>query len=486
MAFIDGSVVNVALPAIQTSFNSVVSEVQWVVNAYTLMLGAFILVGGSAGDLYGRRNVFTAGIVIFTLAAAVCGIAPSIVLLISARTIQGLGGALMIPTSLALINAAYRGPARSKAIGTWAGFTAISTSIGPLAAGWLIDTFSWRPVFFIYLPVALLTLLIVLAKIPRVPVAQRTTGLDWQGALLAAFSLGAITFALVESSNRGVTDPVIILSALTGLVILAIFIIVEKRKANPLVPLGLFRSHTFAGSNLLTLLLYFGLSGAFFFLPFNLVQIQGYSATLTGLSFLPFTLLLTVLSPWAGGLVSRYGPKKPLIIGPSIAGLGFALFALPLQGNSYVTTALIPVSVLGLGMAITVAPLTSTVLGSIDIQRSGIASGINNAISRIAVLLAVSILGLVAVTLFSSSLQQEMRAMDLSPQQQTAVMEERQSLAALVVPDSIQNGDRQSVEIAVDRSFLRSYRVVMLIISGLAFLSAAVAAVSIDERDLQT
>ena len=453
IAFIDGTVVNIALPALQASLNATAPQVQWVVEAYALLLASLILVGGSLGDIFGRRRVFTLGVTLFAVASAWCGLAPTIAHLIAARALQGIGGAMLVPGSLALISANYPEAERGRAIGTWSGFSAMTAAIGPVLGGALVQHGGWRWVFFLNLPLSAAVLAICYAKVPESRNESATRHVDLLGALLATAGLGALVFGLIER-----TPP----WSLAGLLILAVFLWTEARTAAPMLPLALFRNRNFAGANLLTLFLYTGLGGVLFFFPLNLIQVQGYSPTQAGAALLPLILLLFVLSRWAGGLVARYGSRLPLIAGPLIAAGGFALFAIPgAKAGSYWTTYFPAAVVLGVGMSITVAPLTTTVMSAVDAQRSGIASGINNAVSRVASLLAIAILGAVLFSAFNHSL-------DTGPARALPTTE-RIKLAAASTSDA---QTRQ----AVQDGFIAGYRQVIWIAAALALASAATAA----------
>jgi EmrB/QacA subfamily drug resistance transporter len=472
LAFIDGTVVNVALPAIQSDLDTTVTGAQWVINAYMLMLSALILVGGAAGDRFGRRRMFAIGVTVFTAASVACGMAPSTGVLIASRAVQGIGGALLVPSSLAIISATFPEEKRGRAIGTWAGFSALTTAVGPVLGGWLVDVWSWRLIFYVNVPVAA----VALALSRGIPETRDDSQgqVDWAGALLALLGLGAIVEGLTAAARVGWGQPAVFGSLIGGGIVLALFLRHESRAAAPMVPLDLFRVRAFAGANAMTFFLYFALSGAMFFLPFNLIRVQHYSATLAGAAFLPFSFMMGGLSRWSGGLADRYGARLPLTLGPLIAGTGLALLAVPGIGASYWTTFLPAMLALGLGMAVSVAPLTSTVMGAVPERHAGAASGINNAVARLAGLMAVAMLGTLAVEVFASSLSEQLAVPQVPQSLREAMLREAPRLAEARVPT--QAGElRPALETVLARSFVASYRVVMLVAAGLAVLSAVCA-----------
>jgi len=474
MVFLDNSTVNVALPALQHSLGATVLDVQWVINGYTLFLAALLLLGGALGDQLGRRRVFGAGVVVFTLASVACGLAPSTLFLIVSRAAQGIGGALLTPGSLALINGAYPRDLRGQAIGVWSGVSAIASATGPVLGGYLIDTISWRGVFFLNVPLALGVLAVALWRMPATPGLQGARRLDLPGAATAVLGLGGVVYALIESSNRSFAAPSVLASLLGGLALLGGFIVIERRRTRPMVPLELFRSRPFTGANVLTLFLYAALSGVLFFLPMNLIEVQGYSATAAGASLLPFVLSMFLLSRWSGGLVSRVGPRLPLTVGPLIVALAFLLYARSGGTGPYWTAVFPAVLVQGLGMATSVAPLTTTVMGAVPEARSATASGVNNAVSRVAGLLAIGAFGALMVSVFSARLDASLPALDLPPQAAAQVRAERTDLAALTPPATLAADQARKLRGAVDDAFVHGFRVVMLAMAGLAVAASAV------------
>jgi EmrB/QacA subfamily drug resistance transporter len=476
MVFIDGSAVNVALPVLQRDFGASAAQAQWVVESYALFLAALILVGGVMGDRFGRKRVFLIGTIAFAVCSLFCGLAPSIETLIAARSAQGVAAALLTPASLAIISATFVDETeRGRAIGTWSGFTSITAAGGPVLGGWLVENASWRWVFTMNLPLALIVIAVALRGVPESR-DEDAGQLDLAGAALATIGLGALTFGLIEAPNRGWQDSLVLIALVVGVIALATFVYVEAHVDSPMMPLGLFRSSTFAGVNLLTLLLYGAFGGALFWLPFNLIQVQNYSATVAGAAFLPAILILFGLSRWTGGLIGRFGARLPLTVGPSIVAVAFLLFALPGVGGSYWTTFFAPAVVLGIGMAITVPPLTTAVMSAVPTNQAGTASGINNAVARTAGLLAVAVFGIIVSTAFARSLTQRLGELpELSPEVRDAVLAQRADLAAAQPPPGIDLNLAGQIAAAIDWSFVDGFRLAMYVGAVMALIGAAVA-----------
>jgi EmrB/QacA subfamily drug resistance transporter len=393
LAFIDSSAVNLTLPVIQQRLGGGLATAQWIMNAYSLMLGALVLAGGAAADRYGRKRVFVAGVLLFTVASAICGFAPNLPMLVAARAVQGIGAAMLTPASLALLGAAYDSKSRGQAVGIWAGASGLTSAIGPVLGGWLTQAISWRAVFFINLPVAAIAVWLVLAN------AKESKGtasgpVDWAGAAAVTVGLAAITWALTVAPKQG-ADAAVVGAAVAGVAALMGFILIERKAPNPMTPLTLFKSLTFSGVNALTFVLYAGLGGALFLLPFELIRVQGYPPSAAGAALLPMSVGLAVLSPLAGRIASRIGARPMLIVGPLLVAVGFGLLAVQSQAGGYWVSVFPGLAVLAVGAGIAVAPLTDAVLGAVDDQFEGAAAGVNNAVARIAGLFAVALVGFV-------------------------------------------------------------------------------------------
>jgi EmrB/QacA subfamily drug resistance transporter len=476
LAFIDGTVVNVALPALQESLGATVTDVQWVVEAYALLFSALLLVGGSLGDRFGRRRVFGLGIALFAVASALCGLAPDVRVLIAARALQGVGAAMLVPGSLALIAASFPEQERGRAIGAWSGMSAMTAALGPALGGWLIDNAGWRWAFFLNLPLALVALAILFARVPESRDDGAAKHLDVLGAALATAGLGGLVFGLIESARLGWGHPAILGATLGGAIVLALFFVVEARQRFPMLPLALFRSRPFTAANLLTFTLYGALAVALFVLPLDLIQVQGYSATRAGAALLPFIGVMVVLSRWSGGLVDRLGARLPLVAGPAIAAAGFALLAVPGTSGSYWTTFFPALLVLGLGMAVTVAPLTTTVMNAVDVQHAGIASGVNNAVSRAAGLIAIAAVTIPMLGIFGAALDRRLAPPAVRAEIAQAVRAQTARLGNVMPPRTATPEERVVIERAVKESFVAGFRFVAWTAAALALMSAATAA----------
>jgi len=396
LAFIDATVVNVALPRIGEDLDADISGLQWTINAYTLTLAALILLGGSLGDRFGRRRVFVAGVVWFAVASLLCGIAPNIETLVVARALQGVGGALLTPGSLAILQSSFRTQDRARAIGAWSGLGGIAGAAGPFVGGWIVDVASWRLVFLINLPLAVAVVVITARHVPESLDPEASRSLDLLGAALGALGLGALTYGLISWQERGFSSPLVLAALALGVAALLGFLGREKWAREPMLPLGIFRSTVFSATNAVTFTVYAALSGVLFLLVLQLQVVGGYSALAAGTSLLPVTVLLLLLSARAGALASRIGPRVPMSVGPLISAAGVALMVRIGPNTSYVVDVLPAATVFGLGLALTVAPLTATVLAAAPDRHAGLASGVNNAVARVAGLLAVAALPLVA------------------------------------------------------------------------------------------
>jgi EmrB/QacA subfamily drug resistance transporter len=477
VVFVDSTVVNVALPAVTDDLGGGLAGQQWLNDAYLLTLGALLLVGGSLGDLHGRRRVFIWGLVAFGVTSLLCAVAPSIDALIVARGLQGIAGALLVPNTLGMIVARFPPHERGAAIGTWTAWSGISMVIGPLVGGLIVDTVSWRWIFAInVLPVAA-----ALAIVREVEVGDdvgEPGRIDVVGAILGTLGLGGPVFALIEGPVRGWSDPVILGTLLGGLALLVAFVAYERRARHPMLPLELFRERNFAVGNVATLAVYGGLGAAPFFLVIFLQQVAGYSAIEAGLSLLPVTVLLFVLSRRFGALADRYGPRLFMALGPVVGGIGLALLARLDASVNYVMDVLPAVLVFGLGLALTVAPLTTTVLGGVEERHAGMASAINNATARIAGLLAVAAIGAVVSAQFAAALDDRLEGVPLDARDRAFVADARERALSAEAPASL-GAQRATVAAALDDSSVHAFRVAMLIIGGIVVAGGLLSAAGI-------
>lgn len=483
IVFLNASAISIALPQLQSDMGATIADIQWIVNGYMLFLASLMLLGGSLGDHLGRRKMLLVGTAVFGLASIWAGVAPDVGQLIAARALQGVGGALLTPVALAIIGAAFPENERGPAIGVWAAFGALAAAGGPLLGGYLAEAASWRWIFLINVPLAGVVIAIAFWRVPESRDEEETSGLDWWGATLTILALAGITYGLIEAPLRGLADPLVLGSLAGGTIFLIGFVLFEaKGVASPMMPLGLFRSRSFTATNLLTLFLYGGFTGVLFVLPFNLIQVQGYSPTMAGLALMPIILIVSALSRWAGGLVPRFGARWPLTVGPLLVGAGFALLAIPGAQADYWTSFFPGLVISGLGMAITVAPLTTTVLDSVPRHQAGLASGINNAASRLAGLVAVALLGIVLVASFNQGLDERVDVLELSPAASAALDAQRDHLAAAEIPAGLdaETGDRLKAIIA--DSYLDGFRLVILLAAAMSLLGGVTAWILIDGK----
>jgi EmrB/QacA subfamily drug resistance transporter len=497
MAFIDATALNVVLPSLQQSLQADGAGLFWVLNAYLLMLAALILIGGVLGDKFGRKRVYMTGIVVFMVGSVACGCSVSTVMLIVFRIVQGAGGALMIPGSLTMLSVLIAEDERGKAIGTWSAFTTMVTVGGPILGGALADAGLWRDIFFVNVPLGVGALLILWRKVPESKASEGKRSLDLAGAITAALGLALLTLGCLRIPTAGWRDWSVLAAVGAGVALLGWMVAIEKRSQDPMMPLSLFKNRVFSGVNLLTFFLYAGLSASMLFLSLDMVQIQGYSQLEAGLSFLPFTLLLIGVSRYAGGWADRHGPRTLLIAGPMVAGAGMILLSLVGQvhrHSDYWFSFFPGIVVFGLGMSLTVAPLTATVMGTVGSAYSGVASGVNNALSRVASVFANAVLGALAVVLFTGTVARKVDGLGLDPRDRQEVMAEAARLGDAKVPEDVSRGSGPSnlngeggskavqvwasgadggvaaqVSAAYRDGFIEVYQIVLRIAAGLAF-----------------
>jgi EmrB/QacA subfamily drug resistance transporter len=483
MAFIDSTALSIVQLNLQNDFRADYNLVAWVVNGYNLALAALILVGGSLGDIYGRKRIFIIGIIIFAITSIACGLAPTIELLILARIAQGIGGALMIPGSLALITAVFPPEKRGAAIGLWSMFSSLMVIVGPVIGGQLAALDFWRGVFFINIPFAL----IALYGLRAVPESRDPAGthLDLPGAILAVVGLAGLTYGFTEAPAQGFDSPTVWIALIVGIVALIAFVVVEIRSPYPMMPLRLFASRTFAGANLLTLFLYAGLALVTVFLPLNLLRVQAYPEAAVSVAMLPLAFALIIMSRIMGGLVTRIGARPMLIVGPALAAVGFFLFGVPgvTRGvDDYWTTIFPAALALGIGMGITVVPLTTAVMNAAPTASSGAASGINNAVSRVAGVLAIAVFSALAVSVFGNALHARAADLGLAESQRVTLVAEAPKLADAAVPSNIGDAQVRAVDDAIRASFADTFRMIAWGAAGLAALSALAAALLVERR----
>jgi EmrB/QacA subfamily drug resistance transporter len=482
MAFLDSTVLNVALPAVQTDLGASAHDVQWIYGAFALMLSALLLVGGTLGDRYGRRRAFVLGAAVFAAASVWCALAPGPGHLVAARALQGVGGALLVPASLAIVGASFEGKLRAKAIGAWAALSGTAMAVGPVLGGWLVEAVSWRAAFLIVPALASAAIPIALWHVPesRDPQARRP---DLAGALLATGGLAGMVYGLIESSALGFGDPVVLAALILGVLALAAFVLVERRGKDPMVPLSLFRSGKFGGANLVTLLFYMALTGSLYLLPFLMMHVHGHSAFVAGSVFLPFVAMAFLIGRLSARICARFGTRVPLVVASLAVAAGLLLFALPgAEHGSYWTSFFPAMVVQGFGMALAITPLTAAALGSVESARSGLASGVNNAVTRIAGLLAVAVLGMIVYATFSANLDARLEGMDLPRAVRGELEAAKADLGAAEAPEGVDARTEARIERAIEESYVAGFRAVMLVSAGLALASALAATLLVGNR----
>jgi EmrB/QacA subfamily drug resistance transporter len=446
VVFLDSTVVNVALPAIGDNLDAGLAGQQWVVEAYMLTLVSLLLVGGSLGDQFGRRRMFVTGLVAFGVVSALCAVAPSVEFLVAARALQGIAGALLVPGSLAIVAATFDGAARGKAVGTWTAWTGIATVLGPAGGGALVQALSWRAVFWVNLPLIAGTVALTLHSVRESRDPDAFRGIDWTGIGLSAAGLGGPVFALIEQPTRGWSDPAVWVPLVAGIACFALFVLHEARARHPMLELSLFRIRNFWVANVTTLAAYAGLIGGLFFVGLFLQQVAGYTPVQAGLATTPVSLILFFLSPRWGKLASGTGPRLPMTAGPIVGGIGLLLLLRVGASADYVTEVLPAILVFGLGLSATVAPLTATVLDSVQERHVGIASGVNNGVARVAGLLAIAILGAVISAYFGSTLDGNLGNRPLGPRAEQTVTDAKAQ--PLAVPATGKLPPRQAERVA--------------------------------------
>lgn len=484
MAFIDATALNVILPSLQRDLGASATDLFWVLNGYLLMLSALIIVGGSLGDKLGRVSVFKVGILIFTAGSVLCGISPSIQFLIIFRMIQGIGGALMIPGSLAIISSIFSEKEKGKAIGTWSAATTIVGICGPVVGGALADIGLWRFIFYINVPLGIFSWLVLHIKVPESRESGTST-IDWWGALLLVMSLGCLTFGFLEMPEWGFQHPFVIASLIVGAIALLLFLKIEHRTKAPMMPLSLFQNRTFAGLNLLSFFLYAGLGAIMLFLSLNMIQAQGYSQLEAGLTFLPFSVIMVSLARKMGSLTDRFGARPFLIAGPAITGLGMfwmSRISLTEGPGEYWITFFPPLIVFAIGMAITVVPLTSAVMTCLDVDKSGIASGINNSVTRIASTFINAVLGAIAVLIFTNYVTEGLNEVNINESTRLEVLMEASNLGEARAPEMLNEPLKTEIDMIFRWGFINTYQIVALLSALLAFISSGIAFFMVERK----
>ena len=486
IVFLDATVVNVALPAISDDLNAGLADQQWVVEAYSLATVALLLVGGALGDQFGRRRIFTIGLIGFGITSILCALAPSSTMLIAARGLQGLTGALLVPGSLAIIAATFEGAERGKAVGTWTAWTGIATVIGPAGGGALVEAISWRAIFWVNVPLVIFTVLLTRSQVQESLDPEADRAIDWLGILLSAAGLGGVVFGFIEQPTEGWSDPIVSIPLFGGALLFALFLLWESRYRHSMLDLGLFRVRNFAVTNLETLIVYSGLIGAFFFVTLFLQQTVGYSPLAAGFATTPISLILFALSPVFGRIATSTGPRVPMCVGPIVGGIGLLLITRIDANASYLTDVLPGVIVFGLGLSATVAPLTATALNSVAENRVGVASGINNAVSRVAGVLAIAIFGALIAGKFGSTVDSNVAGSNLSPQADREISKAKDNPLQRPDTDRLPPAEAAEVESATVAGAEDGFHLAMMTAGVLMIVGGVVAGVGLRNPPRET
>jgi EmrB/QacA subfamily drug resistance transporter len=486
IVFLDATVVNVALPAISDDLNAGLADQQWVVEAYSLATVALLLVGGALGDQFGRRRIFTIGLIGFGITSILCALAPSSTMLIAARGLQGLTGALLVPGSLAIIAATFEGADRGKAVGTWTAWTGIATVVGPAGGGALVEAISWRAIFWVNVPLVIFTVLLTRSQVQESLDPEADRAIDWLGILLSALGLGGVVFGFIEQPTHGWSDPIVSIPLFGGALLFALFLVWESRYRHSMLDLGLFRVRNFAVTNLETLIVYSGLIGAFFFVTLFLQQTVGYSPLAAGFATTPISLILFALSPVFGRIATSTGPRVPMCVGPIVGGIGLLLITRIDANANYLTDVLPGVIVFGLGLSATVAPLTATALNSVAENRVGVASGINNAVSRVAGVLAIAIFGALIAGKFGSTVDGKVGGSNLSPQADREISKAKDNPLQRPDTDRLPPAEAAEVQSATVAGAEDGFHLAMMTAGSLMIVGGVVAGIGLRNPPRET
>jgi EmrB/QacA subfamily drug resistance transporter len=486
IVFLDATVVNVALPAISDDLNAGLADQQWVVEAYALATVSLLLVGGALGDQFGRRRIFELGLVGFGVTSILCAVAPSSAFLIGARGLQGLTGALLVPGSLAIIAATFEGAERGKSVGTWTAWTGIATVIGPAGGGALVEAVSWRAIFWVNVPLVIFTVLLTRSQVGESLDPEADRAIDWLGIAMSALGLGGVVFGFIEQPMHGWSDPIVLIPLIGGALLFAFFLIWESRYQHAMLDLGLFRVRNFAVTNLETLIVYSGLIGAFFFVTLFLQQTAGYSPLGAGFATTPISLILFALSPVFGRIATSTGPRVPMCVGPIVAGIGLLLLTRVGSDPSYVGDVLPGVIVFGLGLSATVAPLTATALNSVAENRVGVASGINNAVSRVAGVLAIAVFGALIAGKFESTVDSKLGDSSLSPQADRAISKAKDNPLQRPSTNGLPPAQATEVESATVAGAEDGFHLAMMVAGTLMIVGGVIAGIGLRNPPRET